>query len=57
MGLPPLLLVDEPTGNLDSLAATEGTRLLVAAHATGSTVLMATHDLKLLTLVGSARLV
>jgi len=54
---PPLLLADEPTGNLDPQAATEVMRLLVAAHGAGATVMVATHDPKLLTLVRGARLV
>jgi cell division transport system ATP-binding protein len=57
VGRPPLLLADEPTGNLDPLAATEVMRLLVAAHAAGATVMVATHDPKLLTLVRGGRLV
>ncbi len=57
VGRPPLLLADEPTGNLDPLAATEVMRLLVEAHAAGATVLVATHDPKILTLVRGARLV
>jgi ABC-type ATPase involved in cell division len=50
-------LADEPTGNLDPLAATEVMRLLVAAQAAGATVMVATHDPKLLTLVRGGRVV
>ncbi len=41
---PPLILADEPTGNLDPQNAREVMRLLVAAHAAGATVIVATHD-------------
>ncbi len=54
---PPLILADEPTGNLDPLTALEVMRLLVAAHGQGATVLVATHDPKLLSLVRGARVV
>jgi cell division transport system ATP-binding protein len=52
---PPLILADEPSGNLDPENALEVMRLLVAAHARGSTVIVATHDPGLLGLVPRAR--
>ncbi len=57
VGRPPLLLADEPTGNLDPGTALEVMRLLVQAHTQGATVLVATHDPKLLGLVRGARVV
>jgi len=44
---PPLLLADEPTGNLDSATATGIQQLFAAAAEQGSTVVLATHDLDL----------
>jgi putative ABC transport system ATP-binding protein len=41
---PPLLLADEPTGNLDSGNGTSVLELLDAIHAEGRTILMVTHD-------------
>jgi len=41
---PSLLLVDEPTGNLDSASARDVLRLLHRAHSAGQTILMVTHD-------------
>jgi putative ABC transport system ATP-binding protein len=43
---PSLLLVDEPTGNLDSANARDVLRLLHRAHVAGQTILMVTHDAK-----------
>lgn len=41
---PKLLLVDEPTGNLDPYASEEINRLLEVIHNQGITIVMATHD-------------
>jgi putative ABC transport system ATP-binding protein len=41
---PSLLLVDEPTGNLDSAASQTVLRLLASAHAGGQAILLVTHD-------------
>ena len=41
---PDLVLADEPTSNLDPASAAVVLDLLVAAHAAGCTVLVATHD-------------
>ena len=44
---PPLLLADEPTGNLDPALAAEIMQLFVEFNQVGVTVLIATHDLAL----------
>jgi len=41
---PPLLLADEPTGNLDARLADEILDLFLGFHHHGVTVLIATHD-------------
>jgi putative ABC transport system ATP-binding protein len=41
---PPLLLADEPTGNLDSTNGANVLQLLRDIHAEGRTILMVTHD-------------
>ncbi|MBN1961366.1 MAG: cell division ATP-binding protein FtsE [Deltaproteobacteria bacterium] len=45
---PQILLADEPTGNLDHERAQEIMDLLEAANAKGTTIMVATHDQRLL---------
>lgn len=44
VGEPPLLLADEPTGNLDSTSGAGVMQLLHGLHEAGTTVLVITHD-------------
>ena len=43
-GEPRMLLADEPTGNLDSIMAGQVMELLESIHASGTTIVMVTHD-------------
>jgi len=45
---PPLLLADEPTGNLDPALAAEIMQLFIELNKTGMSILIATHDLSLI---------
>ena len=48
---PGLIVADEPTGNLDPATAWEIMQLLLRINATGSTVLMATHNREIVDLM------
>ena len=41
---PPLILADEPTGNLDSHSGAEVMGILRSLHASGRTIVLITHD-------------
>ena len=41
---PPLILADEPTGNLDSKSGVEVMKMLKEIHAEGNTIVLITHD-------------
>lgn len=41
---PPVILADEPTGNLDSSSSREILGILKDMHKTGKTIILITHD-------------
>jgi len=51
-GHPPLLICDEPTGNLDPDLSLEIMNLFREINARGTTVVVATHDRELIRRVG-----
>ncbi len=53
---PPLLLADEPTGNLDPELSEEIMRLFAGLQSVGMTILIASHDIALLDRLGYRRL-
>ncbi|MBK1643226.1 cell division ATP-binding protein FtsE [Thiocapsa imhoffii] len=56
VGRPPLVVADEPTGNLDPDLSLEIFRLFERFHQVGVTLLIATHDLGLVTRMPYRRL-
>ncbi len=55
IGRPELLLADEPTGNVDPEMAWRLLRLFVELHKSGTSVVLATHDLSLMEAFGAVR--
>ncbi|MDP4180436.1 MAG: ABC transporter ATP-binding protein [Bacillota bacterium] len=41
---PPIILADEPTGNLDTKSGTEIMKILKELHKSGNTIILITHD-------------
>jgi cell division transport system ATP-binding protein len=54
---PQLLLADEPTGNVDPNLAQRLLRLFVELHKSGTSVIIATHDIGLMDRFDARRLV
>lgn len=57
IGKPDLLLADEPTGSVDPALAERLLRLFVELPKSGTSVLLATHDLNLMNRIDAKRLV
>ena len=46
-GEPPIILADEPTGNLDSHSGAEVMKILTDLNKNGKTIILITHDLNI----------
>jgi cell division transport system ATP-binding protein len=57
VGKPPILLADEPTGNLDPALAREIMGLFLQFHQVGVTILIASHALGLIKMMGHQTLI
>jgi cell division transport system ATP-binding protein len=57
VGKPPILLADEPTGNLDPALAREIMGLFLQFHQVGVTILIASHALGLIKMMGHRTLI
>jgi len=57
VGKPPVIIADEPTGNLDPQLSAEIMNLFAEFGAVGTTVLIASHDLHLIKRIGKRALV
>ncbi|HNR91855.1 MAG TPA: cell division ATP-binding protein FtsE [Dokdonella sp.] len=57
VGKPPLIIADEPTGNLDPQLSVEVMRLFAEFQQVGTTVIVASHDLHLIRHMGKRVLV
>ena len=57
VGKPPVIIADEPTGNLDPQLSAEIMQLFAEFGAVGTTVLVASHDLHLIKRIGKRVLV
>ena len=44
---PPIILADEPTGNLDTKSSADIMKMIRELHAQGNTIVLITHDLKI----------
>lgn len=47
VGSPPMILADEPTGNLDSKSGREIMQMLKELHKKGNTIVLITHDIEI----------
>jgi len=56
IGHPELLVADEPTGNVDPEMADRLLRLFDALNGLGTTIVVATHDIHLLSKIGDAQM-
>ena len=55
IGQPEILIADEPTGNVDPSLARRLLRLFIELHKSGTSIIIATHDLNLMDQFSFAR--